>query len=477
MEFEHKQRKRKNASIVYCTHCDCDLSWRTVKVHIRNFWNETEQRWNVVKNKKNPLPSVHPLTGEPIDRDQSELLMMDDDEQEHKYDGSEDDNDANFGRVDLRQRIRSLANDPELSSAEILNELMQIQFVQDELDESNNADADDIDVVDEDNHDHDDNDSDDDNADGSDEEEYLLQWNSRIVHANDTCRTVLIFLVLMKLWQVRFKISNRAFDALFQILTCFWEYADIISEQWIVKPHSNVSKRIDRILNLKNAKTEQAHAICPQCFKLHDTSILSNKHQELCTECSAAIMEPTCNKKKTWIPSLLYVTIPLLTHLASFFARPNFLEKIEHWRTRVPISGVLTDIYDGTMWRDEYQYDSNGRALLAAAHTLCFMLHVDWVSPFEYSNYSVGIVFLVILNLPRELRFKVENVILIGVIPGGSEKDGNKLLNQILLPFVNELLLLWEGVEIAGTLVRGFLALICCDLPAVRKLIGATGCQ
>lgn len=45
------------------------------------------------------------------------------------------------------------------------------------------------------------------------------------------------------------------------------------------------------------------------------------------------------------------------------------------------------------------------------------MLNLDWFQPFKHVKYSVGVLYAVILNLPRDERFKLKNVLLIGVIP------------------------------------------------------------
>lgn len=45
------------------------------------------------------------------------------------------------------------------------------------------------------------------------------------------------------------------------------------------------------------------------------------------------------------------------------------------------------------------------------------MMNVDWFQPFKYSNYSIGVIYLTILNLPREERFKKKSMILVCLIP------------------------------------------------------------
>ena len=56
-------------------------------------------------------------------------------------------------------------------------------------------------------------------------------------------------------------------------------------------------------------------------------------------------------------------------------------------------------------------------------------------------------MYLTIMNLPRTIRFKQENVILIGLIPGPKEPEGD--INDYHSPLVTELLQLWEGVEMS----------------------------
>ena len=74
----------------------------------------------------------------------------------------------------------------------------------------------------------------------------------------------------------------------------------------------------------------------------------------------------------------------------------------------------MTDVYDGKLWKDWKPYlDIPGNLLL--------MLNVDWFKPFKHSPYSVGVIYLVILNLPRMMRFKPENIIIVGTIPGPHE--------------------------------------------------------
>ncbi len=113
-----------------------------------------------------------------------------------------------------------------------------------------------------------------------------------------------------------------------------------------------------------------------------------------------------------------------------------------------------------------------------APYTYALMLNIDWFEPFKHTTYSIGAIYLTIKNLPRTMRFKQENVLLVGLIPGPKEPKHD--INSILAPLVEELLTFWKGVEItscAGALVLVRCALLCvaCDIPASRKVCGFLG--
>ncbi|OAD71077.1 hypothetical protein PHYBLDRAFT_102250, partial [Phycomyces blakesleeanus NRRL 1555(-)] len=82
-------------------------------------------------------------------------------------------------------------------------------------------------------------------------------------------------------------------------------------------------------------------------------------------------------------------------------------------------------------------------------------------------------------NLPCEKRFKPENIILVGLMPGPKEPKA-KEINHYLKPIVNELLQLFMGITIptfecpAGVNVHAALHMVACDIPTVRKTSGFT---
>ena len=79
--------------------------------------------------------------------------------------------------------------------------------------------------------------------------------------------------------------------------------------------------------------------------------------------------------------------------------------KCELWGERGTPDGFLADVFDGRVWK-EWQY-FNGEPFLAALRKYAFMLYVNWFQPFKHSIYSVGALYMVLMNHPRAERFKL----------------------------------------------------------------------
>ena len=58
---------------------------------------------------------------------------------------------------------------------------------------------------------------------------------------------------------------------------------------------------------------------------------------------------------------------------------------------------------------------------LSHSNNLSPMLNIDWFNPYEETPYSAGVIYFVVQNLPRAERFKFENILLVGIIPGPNE--------------------------------------------------------
>ena len=144
-------------------------------------------------------------------------------------------------------------------------------------------------------------------------------------------------------------------------------------------------------------------------------------------------------------PVKVYPYRSLLSSLTELSTRADILQLCNQWILRTSKNPhVMVDIYDGQIWKDNLVI--NSRPFLSQPNNLGLSLNVDWFQPFQHSSYSVGVVYIVILNLPREVRYLPRNVIVVGVIPG--PKEPKKTINTILQPLVEDLLALWNGIYI-----------------------------
>ena len=166
--------------------------------------------------------------------------------------------------------------------------------------------------------------------------------------------------------------------------------------------------------------------------------------------------------------------------MTSLISKPGFIEQCEHWRERarnVP-PRILGDVYDGRVWK---QFCGKGKKrFLQYPGNFLLLMNMDFFQPFTHTTYSVGVIYCVILNLPRELRYKFENIIVISIIPGPQEPKLN--INTYLKPFVEELQELYKGVVLpcpGGAVtqrhVRASVACLAADIPASRKVCGFLG--
>ena len=163
---------------------------------------------------------------------------------------------------------------------------------------------------------------------------------------------------------------------------------------------------------------------------------------------------------KSLVESIKY----LITNDDKFFVLCN------QWRSRNVSDGILADVYDGKVWQEFGEF-------LKSPNNLLLGFSVDWFQPYKSCQYSVGVMYLCIQNLPRHLRYLEKYIIVCGIIPGPKEPE--LTLNTYLDRLVSDLKSLWTGVTIttpSGTFcVRAALCLVSCDIPALRKCLGFMG--
>lgn len=88
--------------------------------------------------------------------------------------------------------------------------------------------------------------------------------------------------------------------------------------------------------------------------------------------------------------------------MQSLFERPSFYHKCEHWRSRSTANDELKDVYDGNIWQE--LSDVDGQPFLSEPGNIGLIMKIDFFQPYDHVQYSLGAIYISILNLPREER-------------------------------------------------------------------------
>ena len=311
--------------------------------------------------------------------------------------------------------------------------------------------------------------------------------------------------LFLAFFQLCFRISDKALVYLLSFLCALFKYlcSHVRDAPFLVafaKTFPTTLYSLRTFLKLESVYVK--YVVCPKCHKLYKesqcwkkglhgvaTSLRCNhiqypNHPQRVhrRKCGAELMKKVkLGRTYKLVPRKVYIYYSIFDALQRLAMRPDFFEQCELWRKHkhnVP-SGFYTDVFHGTLWSEWIRKD--GVPFLEVPGNLFLMLNIDWFQTFEHTQYSVGVIYLVIQNLPRAVRFRAENVIIVSTIPGPNEPDCNHL-NSYLEPLVNDLIALWHGVEIktphavfSTKVVRAALGYISCDLPATRKLCGFYG--
>ena len=101
------------------------------------------------------------------------------------------------------------------------------------------------------------------------------------------------------------------------------------------------------------------------------------------------------------------------------FLRPRFKESLRYWAYHLIVENVLSDIYDGQVWQNLKESSKQGSSKFfrpeKADNHLELMMNLDWFQPYDSTTYSIGVIYAVICNLPRDIWFKPENILILHI--------------------------------------------------------------
>ena len=274
-------------------------------------------------------------------------------------------------------------------------------------------------------------------------------------------------------FQLFYRISERAMKALLGFFQILLGYLSSITECIILKdlasafPKSLYSIRISFHFSSEDIIE---YVVCPRCSALYDFNdcivetfgkheskscnhieFPNHPHVSKQTKCGTTLLKKIklCHKSKL-IPKKSFIYNSLISALKKLVQRPHFLSMCEHWRKRSSKfpTDFLGDVYEGQVWKSLNVVEK--RPFLVLPNNLCLCLNVDWFNPYGETPYSAGAIYLTILNLPRTEWYKLENIILVGIMPGPHEP---KYCNSFLKPMVDDFKTLYEGVNMNSSLL------------------------
>lgn len=241
---------------------------------------------------------------------------------------------------------------------------------------------------------------------------------------------------------------------------------------------------------LKLKPDVQKFICCPKCFALYPSD---GEVSDFCSFRETIASEP-CNELLTHIKTVGNVTKraavreyfhqSLKVWLGKLLCRPGIEQLLDRDVFSGDSDNPYMDIFSGDALR--HFCDRDGSTFLPSRPSegrYIFGLSVDAFNPFlnkqAGKKASSSAIYMVLLNLPPSVRYKVENMYLAGIIPGPREPSLTQI-NHLLRPLVNELLELWDhGIWYtstpyfaSGKLVRAALVPLICDLKAARQVMG-----
>ena len=172
------------------------------------------------------------------------------------------------------------------------------------------------------------------------------------------------------------------------------------------------------------------------------------------------------------VPFKTFPFLPPSEWIKTYFKQEQFLSLIKN--RPEPSSKDYRDIWDGNILQ-QFMVDPGDtrKPLLKCKTNLALLLYLDFFNPFQRAVYSCGALYISVLNIPKNQRFKAKWTMLTGLIPGPSEPEGH--VNSYLSPIVDDLLTLYTGIQIqscGGNVIfsRSLLLPVLADMPASRKL-------
>ena len=124
-------------------------------------------------------------------------------------------------------------------------------------------------------------------------------------------------------------------------------------------------------------------------------------------------------------PLCKFIYMPIGSKLARMYANKDLAKMLQCHQLRDQL-GEVQDIHDSKTWKTLYAKDAD---FSGDKRGVSLAFCNDGVNPFHHNHisYSMLPLMLPVLNLPKNVRHKFQNVILAGIIPSNKSKEPKDL--------------------------------------------------
>jgi hypothetical protein len=207
----------------------------------------------------------------------------------------------------------------------------------------------------------------------------------------------------------------------------------------------------------------------------------TGSHEKLkhCTYCK----QPRFTSSKK--PRKRFCYLPLIPRLKMFSANTRFADLMRYRvRDHQHNPGVTSDVFDGSCYQSllNQHVSLNGKKckhrFFADDTDIALGLSTDGFAPFKKRTQTAWPLLVYNYNLPPDVRFHLEHIICLGVVPGPRKPHD---FDSFLWPLVEELLRLEMGVAAHDDVserpivLRAFLILVFGDIPAISMVMRMKG--
>jgi hypothetical protein len=269
------------------------------------------------------------------------------------------------------------------------------------------------------------------------------------------------------------------------------------SESSTLRPITDI-RTVVKALHLERPFT--SFVSCPRCHYLygysHDNGDSLRNVPEHCTNrehpdsepCSRRLRKPRkYHGSTTEHPTREFLYQDMPQWVGWMYSRPDIAKLLDEDPMTRRHSQVdeVEDIWEASVLRNFLGPDGKTPFYQkpGTEGRLIFSLNMDGFNPYTNrqagKKVSTGGIYMVCLNLPSSIRYKPENMYLVGIIPGPHEPSLHQI-NYLLEPLVSDLLKFWTTgffyshtpSHPQGRWVRCALVPLVCDLPAARQMSG-----